>query len=160
MDAANDHLIPDMGEDGHHTAELAGHLRRHIAEGAGDDLTDFFLEFLLHGLSLAFVLSPEYREEIRDYRATLQFRAGSGNKAGVDTVVRFDRGHMHVNPPGGLRPDTVVDFKNAKALRSFLLSKDQDVIASLLNDEVVVRGNLNHVNKFGALAASLLDRLP
>ena len=55
--------------------------------------------------------------------------------------------------------DVKVTFKNAQALRDFLFSGDQDIVDSLLKNEVEVDGNLNYIYKFGFMARDLEHRL-
>ncbi len=50
-------------------------------------------------------------------------------------------------------------FRNPVALRDFLFSKNQDVLQSLLKNEVTVEGNLNYLYKFGFMAKDLMRRL-
>ena len=57
-------------------------------------------------------------------------------------------------------PATVtVTFKDSAAMRRFLFSKDQDILASLLANEVEVDGNLNYIYKLGFMARDLTRRL-
>lgn len=159
LNEAADVFLPEIGEDGHHTRQLSGHLRRYLDE----EVTDLFLELLLHAMAVAFVFSRDYRRHIEGYRATLEFCAGARDAADEDvirTVVEFEGEHMHVNPDHEVPIDTKVRFTSARALRDFLLSKDHDIIGALLNAEVDVRGNMNHVYRFGFLAADLIERLP
>jgi len=114
-------------------------------------------------MSVAFQFSRDYRRNLAGYEATLEFCAARRDASGPDvvrTIVEFEGEHMHVNPSHPVRVDTLVRFSSPDALRRFLLSKDQDIIATLLEGEVDVKGNLNHVYKFGFLAADLLERLP
>jgi hypothetical protein len=55
--------------------------------------------------------------------------------------------------------DVRITFKDAPALNAFLFSKDQDIINSILANEVSVDGNLNHVYRFGFLARDLAHGL-
>jgi len=43
--------------------------------------------------------------------------------------------------------------------RSFLLSEDQDILESVLADQVEVEGNLNYVYKLGYMAKNLQLRM-
>jgi hypothetical protein len=55
--------------------------------------------------------------------------------------------------------DVQVTFTNAKALWSFLLSENQDVLNSILENTVEVEGNLNYLYRFGFLAKELTRRI-
>jgi hypothetical protein len=52
-----------------------------------------------------------------------------------------------------------VTFKDPAALRRFLFSRDQDVLARILANEIAVDGNLNYVYKFGFMVRDLVHRL-
>ena len=96
-------------------------------------VTDKFLELLLKGMDLAFYLSKGYRKN-RD-------------------------GDMSVHEGAQDDWDARITFKNAAALRSFIFSKDQDILNSLLKNEVEVDGNLNYIYKFGFMARDLAHNL-
>ena len=51
-----------------------------------------------------------------------------------------------------------ITFKDAPALQAFLFSKNQDILDSILKNEVEVDGNLNYINKFGFMARDLMRR--
>jgi hypothetical protein len=121
-----------------------------------DKLTDDFLEFLLGAMDVAFILSPDYRENIRDFQATLVF--GTADQ-GVATTAAFKRGKMSVKERAIVPSDVRVTFTDAKALWSFLLSENQDVLDSILQNTVDVEGNLNYLYRFGFLARDLTRRI-
>ena len=51
--------------------------------------------------------------------------------------------------------DVRVTFRSGGALREFLFSKDQDIVNSMLKNEVEVTGNLNYISRFGFLVKDL-----
>ena len=55
--------------------------------------------------------------------------------------------------------NVAVTFDDAAALRRFLFSRDQDILATLMANDVAVDGNLNYMHKFGFLARDLTTRL-
>ncbi len=118
--------------------------------------TDEFLDLLLDGMDLAFDLSRGYRKNIRGFSARYVFRTADGK---VEASASFDDGRMRVYREQIERPNVEVVFKDASAIWRYLLSKDQDILNSLLNNEVEVNGNLNYVYKFGFLARDLSVRL-
>lgn len=119
-------------------------------------LTDDFLEFLLEAMEVAFILSPNYRENIRDFQGALVF--GTANQV-VATTALFKQGKMTVNKRAIVPSDVRVTFTDAKALWSFLLSENQDVLDSILQNTVEVEGNLNYLYRFGFLARDLTRRI-
>lgn len=119
-------------------------------------VTDKFLELLLKGMDLAFYLSKGYRKNIRDFEARYVFRTLDHL---VCVTTNFRDGDMRVHKEAEDDWDARITFKNAAALRSFIFSKDQDILNSLLKNEVEVDGNLNHIYKFGFMARDLAHKL-
>ena len=120
-------------------------------------LTNKFIFLLLRGLDTTFALYKDYREDnIRDFRGRYLFR--TSNEDVVASAV-FKDGEMKV-PKGAIDDwDVRVTFKDSEALRDFIFSKDQDILDSLLKNEVEVDGNLNYVYKFGFMARDLGHRI-
>jgi hypothetical protein len=52
-------------------------------------------------------------------------------------------------------PHMVVNFKNSHALMNFIFSPKPDVLGAMLNQDVVLDGNLNYLYKFAYLANHL-----
>jgi len=120
------------------------------------EVTEDFLELLLEGMKLAFAISWDYRQNLRGFRGAYVFRTADG---AVAVSARFAGGEMHVG--GSELPDwdVRVTFSTPQALWSFLLSRDQDILNSILRDEVEVEGNLNYVYKLGYMARELMRGL-
>ena len=119
-------------------------------------VTDKFLELLLKGMDLAFYLSKGYRKNIKDFKARYVFRT---HDQLVGATANFRDGDMSVHEGAQDDWDARITFKNAAALRSFIFSKDQDILNSLLKNEVEVDGNLNYIYKFGFMARDLAHNL-
>ena len=127
------------------------------------EVTDKFLELLLAGMDLAFLVWPGYSKNIEGFKGRYLFKTreieiGTARPV-VDAAVVFENGEMKVDREPEDDPDTWdvrVTFKDAAALRDFLFSRDQDILNSLLANDVEVAGNLNYVNKFGFMARDLL----
>jgi len=125
----------------------------HHLEGT---VTDKFLELLLDGMKLAFAFSRDYRRNLRGFRGGYVFRTADRS---VAVSATFEDGAMHVHAEELPEWNVRVTFENPQALRSFLLSRDQDILNSILRDEVEVEGNLNYVYKLGHMARELVQRL-
>jgi hypothetical protein len=119
-------------------------------------LIDKFLEILLVGMSLAFVFLRSFRRNIRGFEGAYLFRTADGR---VAAGACFESGRMQVVKRDVPAYDVAVTFKDPAALRRFLFSRDQDILASLLANDVTVDGNLNYIYKFGFLARDLVSRL-
>ncbi len=131
---------------------FAQSLKREICGGA----TDKFLELLLTGMDLAFAFSESYRKNIADFNATYVFCTADGQ---VGSTAAFSGGQMHVHTKAADRWDTKVTFRDPDALRKFLFAKDQDILNSLLTNDVEVDGNLSLIYKYGYMARDLARRL-
>jgi hypothetical protein len=126
---------------------------RGALEGA---LIDKFLEILLAGMATAFVFLGGYRRNIKGFTGAYLFRSAGGE---VAAGARFDNGCMLVLTKDIQAYDVAITFKDPAALRRFLFSRDQDILASLLANDVSVDGNLNYIYRFGFLARDLVSRL-
>jgi hypothetical protein len=119
-------------------------------------LTDKFVELLLCGMDLAFILFASYRRNLRDFRAAYVLRTADQR---VAASALFGNGRMTVRSNAVADPNVTITFKDPASLRRFLFSKDQDILSSILANEVEVDGNLNYVYKFGYMARDLTRRL-
>jgi hypothetical protein len=135
---------------------VARRLTRELAEELRTRATDGFLELLLRGMDVAFSICQSFRKNIENFEARYVFAAGNGK---VATTADFANGgmrvHREIREPWTVR----VTFASPKALRAFLFSKDQDILDSILANEVEVDGNLNYLYKFGFMARDLERRL-
>ena len=127
--------------------------------------TDKFLELLLDGMDLAFSVLPGYSKNIKDFKGRYLFKTKEieteSNRPVVDAAVIFKNGKMKVDRKPKDDPDkwdVRVTFKDAAALRDFIFSRDQDILDSLLANDVEVDGNLNYVYKFGFMVRDLGHR--
>jgi hypothetical protein len=136
--------------------KLARYLSWKLINHLRGDATSALLLLLLAAMDTAFSLIASYRANIDGFTATYNFNTEDGS---VTCSVRFENGDMQVEHQPAPLADATVDFKSAAALRSFLFSKDQDILSSLLKDEVHVHGNLNYVYRFAFLARDLEQRI-
>lgn len=144
-------VLPDRIHD-----SLVRTFSRPLVEQLCGKITDDFLELLLRGMELAFCASADYRKNIESFRATYAFRTKDG-RVGCSAV--FHDGRMDVDSEVKSPYDALVSFKDAQALWRFLLAENQDVLDSILANEVDVTGNLNYIYRFGYMAADLKRRL-
>jgi hypothetical protein len=135
---------------------LVNRQARRLREELESEPTDKLLELLLFGMELAFLLLPSYRRNIENFRATYVFGTRDGR---VAATARFAGGYLQVKDRAEQPATTSVTFVNPGALQRFLFSKDQDVLNSLLANEVEVDGNMSYLYKFGFMARDLTQRL-
>lgn len=129
---------------------------RRVFVSVEDEVVDEFLELLLkvmHGLA---VLSPDYRSNIDGFRGKYLFRTSDDRV--VATVLFADR-TITVGEHECSDWDARVTFRDAGSLMRFLFSKNQDIVASVLENAVEVDGNFNYVFRFAYLAREARRRL-
>jgi hypothetical protein len=129
---------------------------RKLVKQLEGEVTDEFVELLLNGMKLAFWLSPDFRRNLGDFRGRYVFQTADGE---MKVGATFQDGRMRVHEDAIPDWNVKVSFENPQAVWSFLLSKDQDILNSILRDEVEVEGNLNYVYKLGSMARELTGRL-
>jgi hypothetical protein len=120
------------------------------------EATDIFVELLLKGMDWAFCLMKGYRKNIEGFEGRYLFR--TANEDVVSSAV-FRGGDMSVKDHGITDWNVRITFRSTTALKEFLFSRDQDILNSLLANEVEIDGNLNYIYKFGFMARDLAHRL-
>lgn len=144
-------LLPDRAGD-----FITGLWSKRLSKELLGEVTDEFLELLLRGMDLAFVLSKGYRKNIEGFEGRYLFRTADNS---VVTSAVFKDGNMDVKEDSIDNWNARVTFKDAKALWAFIFSQNQDILDSILKNEVEVDGNLNYIYKFGFMARDLGRRL-
>lgn len=117
--------------------------------------TDKFLELLLRAMDLSFCLSRSYRKNIKNFKGRYVFRTADNV---VAAAIIFTNANMKVHDKEIDKWNVRITFKDAPALQAFLFSKNQDILDSILKNEVEVDGNLNYIHKFGFMARDLMRR--
>jgi len=120
-----------------------------------------FLDIILNLMRLAFKLDKDFRRNITGFVATYQFRSADNS---ITVAAIFDGKEMTVKKTLSPEANIAVVFKDGRALLNYLLSTDRDILRMLLNNEVVLKGNVNYMMKFGYMAnhlqLALSGRLP
>ncbi|MDH3997667.1 MAG: hypothetical protein OET90_02405 [Desulfuromonadales bacterium] len=111
-----------------------------------------FLQVLLNVMRLAFLVSPDYRRNIKHFEARYQFKS---QEDGLAVAAEFRSGKMTVTEGCIASPTIIVNFKNSKALMSFLLAPKPDILNSILHQEITLKGNLNYLYKFAYMSKRL-----
>jgi hypothetical protein len=119
--------------------------RKVLAKTLEGEATEWFLEVLLFVMRVLFLISPNYRKNIKNFTGSYRFRDRAGN---VNVMVSFHDGHMKVSEDPVPQTDVMVTFKSPTALRNFLLAFKKDILRVLLHNEILVTGNLNYLYKF------------
>ena len=114
--------------------------------------TDTFVGLLLDVMKLGLEHSPDYHGNIEDFKGSYVFRTADDR---VCKAAIFDQGGMEISDTAPEEWDARVTFATVPAFQKFLFSGDQDILNSLLANEVEVDGNLNYIYKFGFMAREL-----
>jgi len=114
------------------------------------------MEILLRGMDLAFCLSKGYRKNIKNFEGRYVFKTADNV---VVASATFKNGDMKVHTKAIDDWDVSVTYKNATALRNFIFSRDQEILDSILANDVEADGNLNYIYKFGFMSRDLSRRL-
>lgn len=127
-----------------------------------DQATEGFLTLLLKLMRLAFKLDKNFRRNIEGFTGKYQFKTRDNS---VLTAVTFTGKDMKVKKDRTIPdPDITVIFKDSQSIMDYLLAGDSDILKLVLNNEVVLDGNMNYLMKFGYMAnhlqLSLTGRLP
>ena len=129
---------------------------RRLVDQIGGRATNDLLVLLLRGMATAFLLSRAFRDNIRGFAGKYVFMTEDG---AVGATARFDGKRMHVDDAPAADWTVRVRFKNAAGLRRFLFGKNQDILDSILANDVETDGNVSYIFKFGFLARDLERRL-
>ena len=148
-------LVPEIFADTS-LLDVATHWCGGLAEELLGEVSDQFLELLLKGMEVTFCLSGDYRKNIQSFEGRYQFTSADGLIAAATT---FSDGKMEVHDQEIDDWDVKVTFRTAAAFRDFIFSKNQDILDSVLRNDVDIAGNPTYIYRFGYLARDLVGRL-
>jgi hypothetical protein len=127
--------------------------RKRVVKAITSEMTETFLEFLLWGMKLFFIIDQDYRRNINDFKGMLRFRDRAGR---VNVLVKFAHGKMTTSEDPAPAADVTILFKDERSLRDFIIAPKKDILNSLLHNEINISGNFNYLYKFGYMANHLL----
>ena len=116
------------------------------------ELTEEFLKILLRAMRLFLIVNPAYRRNIKGFNGRYTFQSSDQS---IMVSVIFKNGDMKIREKEITQSDINIIFRNAKALRDYILSPKPDILGALLKQEVVPHGNLNYLYKFAFMAKRL-----
>lgn len=126
--------------------------KRNLVKSLEDEATEEFLEILLDMMKGYYLIYPKYT---KNFTGSYWFKDKDGK---VSVLVKFHDGKMEISknpdPDPNPYPETtvMVTFKDSNALRRFLLAVKKDILQVILNNEILVTGNLNYLYKFVFMA--------
>ncbi|MCK4260506.1 MAG: hypothetical protein KAX49_16135 [Halanaerobiales bacterium] len=121
-------------------------------ESIDSGLTEEFLIILLNAMSWAFILSKNFRKNIKNFDARYLF-LGDGEKICVSVI--FKNGKMRVHHKKIDEKNLTIKFKDSKALRHYLFSPN-DLLTPILHQDIMTEGNINYLTKFGYMSNHLM----
>jgi hypothetical protein len=121
------------------------------------EFAEDFLQTLLNLMRFMFVINPDYRQNIQGFTGRYQFLSADG---GITLAALFDNGRMTVAEEVIDDPHITITFRNGRTLLNFLLSPRQDILGSMLRQDVKTSGNLNYLYRFGFMAKQLQLMMP
>ena len=121
------------------------------------EFAEEFLQTLLSLMSLMFVINHDYRRNIQNFNGRYQFMSEDGH---ITMAAIFANGRMQVVEKVVDNPHITITFRNGRALLDFLISPRQDILGSMLRQEVKTDGNLNYLYRFGFMAKQLQLMMP
>lgn len=136
-------------------------VERRFLECLQSQAAEEFLMLLLKLMSLSFKIDEDFRRNIKGFTGRYQFRSIDNS---VTIAAMFTGKDLRVKERLIPDADVSVIFKNSNSLMNYLLATDRDILRLILNNEVVLEGNVNYIFKFGYMAnhlqLALTGRLP
>lgn len=130
----------------------AKRLAKKLFSNIESEFAEEFLELLLKGMGLFICINKEFRRNIENFKGRYLFKSKDNQ---ITVSACFTNNKMKVKEGVIDTTDIIVNFKNAAALRNFLLSPKPDILNSILNQDITLDGNLNYLYKFAFMAKRL-----
>ncbi len=130
----------------------ASRIAKKLLESIESEITEEFLELLLKAMGLFMLCNKEYRENIRGFNARYLFKSRDEK---ITIAACFKKNKMKVTEGIIDNTNITIIFKNAVALRNFLLTPKPDILNSILKQDITLDGNLNYLYKFAFMAKRL-----
>ncbi len=111
-----------------------------------------FLKLLLELMGLTLKLDQNFQRNVIGFKGRYQFKSADGL---VTVAALFHGKDLKVKEEVIPDPDIAIIFKDAQALMNYLLATDRDILRLLLNNEVVLQGNINYILKFGYMSNNI-----
>ena len=131
---------------------ILGKSGKEFIQSAESELAEGFLIVLMNAMKIAFFWIRDFRQNINNFDAKYLFKSRDED---ITVSAIFKNGKMSVSGGNTDDPNVTITFRNAKTLRDFLLSPKQDILGSMLRQDITINGNLNYLYRFGFLAKRL-----
>lgn len=121
------------------------------------------LQFLLSLMHTAFEVSYLPLSPLKDFHRNIDSFDGTIAFTSSDDLLKaaaiFSGGNMEVSNSIPDDWDVKIVFTDVPAFWRFIFSEGDDILTSILANDVEVEGNLNYLYKFGFMARDLLQRV-
>lgn len=150
-----------------HLMDIVNQLQEMLNKLSGN-IADWGLESLLKAMERAFEVSKlpfvllvfprlkGFDHNLTGFEGGYLFRTKDGL---VQASAVFADGQMDVRSGEITDWDVKVEFQDVQAFWKFLFAGGNDILDSILKNDVEVHGNLNYLYKFGYMARDLQKRL-
>lgn len=131
-------------------------------DAAAGETAETILEGLLGYMKFRFMIDPlmingDFRKNIENFTGRYQFCSKTGE---VDVLLKFANGDMDWEESISQDVNATIEFKDGPALINYLVNyvirKDRDILRSLTENQIRVRGNFNYLFKFLFMVNHLL----
>lgn len=123
-----------------------------LIESIGSELAEGFLDILLRLMRLIFLIDDDFQKNIAAFSGKYLFKSKEND---IMRTAIFENGKLTVGRKEIPDPNVTVIFKNAKALVDYLMTPKPDILASILKQDVKLKGNFNYLYKFAYMARHL-----
>lgn len=113
---------------------------------------DDSLFVLLELLRLVFIADKDFRKNIDGFSGRYLFNSMDKK---IEVAAIFKDSKLTVENKAIDNTDVTVTFKDVPSLMKFALSKDPNILSAVLDQTIVIDGNLNYIYKFGYMAQHL-----
>ncbi|MBI4753454.1 hypothetical protein HY793_03685 [Candidatus Desantisbacteria bacterium] len=123
-----------------------------LIEEQRSEWTEEILEALFKGMSLMLCVDKDFSRNIKNFNARYLFKSMD---AEITVAAIFKNNKMKVREKEIADTNITIIFKDHRVLMNFLLSPRQDILQSILKQEISYKGNLNYLSKFAYMSKSL-----
>ena len=122
------------------------------------DIVEDFLGLLLRVMSLSLWVNEGYHRNIKGFKGRYLFES-KDKRISVRAIFKrsplLKYEYLKVNEGTLDDPDITVTFRDSRGLMNLLISPKIDILDSLLQNAVSVKGNFNYIFKFAFMATQL-----
>lgn len=127
-------------------------IQKKLLDSINSAVAEQILECLLKGMSLVFLISENFRQNIKGFKGRYLFQSRDKK---ITASVIFDNNKMIYNDKPIDNANITITFKDGKALLNYIFSPKPDILNAILTQDITFNGNLNYLYKFAYMATRL-----